>query len=895
MPLLLCLLCFPLLLALPVRGARPDPPSPPSTGAIASGVYRNVFVEAGYAAADVDARLTAIVQQLFFGHPANESLLYPSTDASANASYIWDVADNDVRTEGMSYGLMATVQLGLQREFDQLLRWVITYMRHPPGNVREGYSSWHCQPSGGSMDDNPASDGETFTVTALLFAAARWGDAGAFNYSAQAALVLRAMVDKEDPPCGVQGCQSVTNMFGSVVDDATPPLVVFVPYASAAGYTDPSYVTPHFYELWAEAAACGNMSSYWRGVANASRAFFHAAAHPVTSLTPDYATFAGEPTGSGQSFSFDAWRTVRNVAVDYAWYAADEWGIGMANRLLTFFRGLPSWPAYGNQFDIDGRQTDGDHSPGLVAMNAVGVLASNLTLAWDFIDALWNTSTPSDRFRYYDGVLYLEAWLHLSGKYRAWSAGSGGRRVVISNIAPRLDTAGRVVNAHDGSLLLAPDGRFYLFGTHYLSCDEGSVGCANKSCGWFGNTYAVYSSSDLSSGSWVLESANILPAMAADNDKVAYFEPNVLYNVATATFVLEYAGQVGEAEAAMAVSRTPIGPFTPIAPLKLAHREGSTSALWLDPATGAGYVRYNSGGAMQCVELLSPDFTTATGNVSCAPFAGEGGGLFRRGDTVYLMAGTGCCFCAGGGSAEVWASTTGPLGVYTRMGNVNQQTNATQCGAAAEAAAEEAAAARAALAARAATVARAQHPTSVCNLTGGWRGYDAPQCPHGVTVNVTMVAGGGGAFTATSSEWGAASGNGSVAEDGVVVFDLPGGERLAGLLRAYAGGSDACSEVAWAAPASFARSRWCAAGVCAATPAPAYAIAAQQFQVLSIPQAGGAGDALIFFGERWQSAPSGRKSDDAQAWQPLTFAPDGSVEDMGALVNNFTLLLPQAA
>jgi hypothetical protein len=51
-------------------------------------------------------------------------------------------------------------------------------------------------------------------------------------------------------------------------------------------------------------------------------------------------------------------------------------------------------------------------------MNAVCALASTEAVAYDFVDALWNTSTPSGRFRYYDGVLYLEAWLHLSGRYR---------------------------------------------------------------------------------------------------------------------------------------------------------------------------------------------------------------------------------------------------------------------------------------------------------------------------------------------------------------------------------------------------------------------------------------------------------------------------------------------
>ena len=57
-------------------------------------------------------------------------------------------------------------------------------------------------------------------------------------------------------------------------------------------------------------------------------------------------------------------------------------------------------------------------------MNAVAALASNGTLAWDFIHALWEQPIPTgddpDNDRYYSGCLYLEALLHLSGRYRAW-------------------------------------------------------------------------------------------------------------------------------------------------------------------------------------------------------------------------------------------------------------------------------------------------------------------------------------------------------------------------------------------------------------------------------------------------------------------------------------------
>ena len=70
---------------------------------------------------------------------------------------------------------------------------------------------------------------------------------------------------------------------------------------------------------------------------------------------------------------------------------------------------------------VPGRSTN---VPGLVAMNAVAALASNSTLAWDFIDALWETPIPTgddrDSDRYYSGCLYFEALLHLSGRYRAW-------------------------------------------------------------------------------------------------------------------------------------------------------------------------------------------------------------------------------------------------------------------------------------------------------------------------------------------------------------------------------------------------------------------------------------------------------------------------------------------
>ena len=425
MQLLFILLCslFHLLVSFPTSfGDRPVP-IPPKTGAIASGVYRNIFLEAGYAQADIDARLASITASLLNGDPKTQSIVYPALDPHVNASYILDVIDQDVRSEGMSYGLMWAVQLNNQTLFDALFTWYKTYMQHPVGDPRAGYASWHCRTNGGVLDPGPAPDGETWVITALIFAGRRWTDnsSSRWNYTAEAAFVLTALISKEQPPCGKQGCQGVTNLFGGA-GDSDPPMVRF-----SNTHTDASYQLPAFYEQWSTTATGLQNFTYWRSVIDRSRAFFHNVTDPVTALNPYLANWDGSPASDGPTFTFDSWRTARNIALDLAWYAVDyTWQIEFCNKILHFFRSRSNWPYYGNQYKLDGTVLDGDHSPGLVGMNAVCALASNETVAWEFVDALWNTSTPTGQARYYDGALYLEAWLHLSGNFRAeWGNDSG--------------------------------------------------------------------------------------------------------------------------------------------------------------------------------------------------------------------------------------------------------------------------------------------------------------------------------------------------------------------------------------------------------------------------------------------------------------------------------------
>ncbi len=187
----------------------------------------------------MQARIDGAFQQLFYGSDGWERVYYP---VGADMAYMLDTGNGDVRSEGMSYGMMIAVQLDKHAEFDRLWTFARTYMWQPSGAWRD-YFAWHTNTSGDKLSENPASDGEEWLATALLLAANRWGSGtGIFDYQSEAQRILDVMLHKEEQA----DHGAVTNMF-----DAATHQVVFVPSGTSATFTDPSYHLPHFYELWA--------------------------------------------------------------------------------------------------------------------------------------------------------------------------------------------------------------------------------------------------------------------------------------------------------------------------------------------------------------------------------------------------------------------------------------------------------------------------------------------------------------------------------------------------------------------------------------------------------------------------------------------------------------------
>ena len=402
MPLLRCAL---LLSALGAVAAQLLAAAPPTAS-------RNLFKEyLGKSDAEIDARVQGAWRQLFAGDPDSEALYYPVPGGMA---YVPDINNHDVRSEGLSYGMMIAVQMDRREHFDALWKYAKHYMQHDAGPLR-GYFAWHTAYDGRRLSAGPAPDGEAWFVMALFFAAHRWGDGeGIFNYSAEAQSLLRTMLHKHEEP----GRGRVGSMF-----DPVEKQIVFVPTPPGNGFTDPSYHLPAFTELWSRWAADAADRAFLAEVTRTSRQLFRKAAHPETGLMPDYSNFDGSPRkvpwGGHDDFRYDAWRTLGNPALDWSWWRADPWQVEQSNRVLRFLAShgdrLP------DRFKIDGTPVSTDYNtPGLLAQAAIAALAADRAVGEPWVRRLWDMPMPRGRQRYYDGLLTMLALLQVSGHYRIY-------------------------------------------------------------------------------------------------------------------------------------------------------------------------------------------------------------------------------------------------------------------------------------------------------------------------------------------------------------------------------------------------------------------------------------------------------------------------------------------
>ncbi len=410
---------------------------PWTRGGFETGRYRNYFAELGHSREDIDRKLAQVYDDVFHGP---NKVYFEVGDTMA---YISDLKNHDARTEGMSYGMMIAVQLGKKDVFDRLWRWSRKHMQHHDG-PRRGYFAWSCKTDGTHNAEGAASDGELYFITSLIFASNRWGNNTGIDYKAEAQHILDCMQPRTWTTTGAMppgGSPTHT----SYLIDPESKLITFTPDGFGQRFTDPSYHIPAFYEVWARWADDGR-ASHWQECARKSREFLHRAINDATGLNPDLCNYDGTPlapppsrrgaggAGGSSNFRYDSWRVPMNIALDYEWSCADrEWQQSYGEKIQNFLyaQGIDS---FADQYRVDGTlppeseilQAGGfrklRHSIGLVATSAAASLLCRHDKSRLFAEALWNARhEPFDDGyfdAYYDGLLRLFAFMHLSGNYR---------------------------------------------------------------------------------------------------------------------------------------------------------------------------------------------------------------------------------------------------------------------------------------------------------------------------------------------------------------------------------------------------------------------------------------------------------------------------------------------
>ncbi len=398
-----------------------DPLVPWAQGGRETGQYRNLLREAGYSDAQIEAKIDSIWWVIYEGP---DRAYFEVGDRMA---YMSDVKNNDVRTEGMSYALMIAVQFDKKDMFDRLWRWAVKYMQHKDGPSK-GYFVWTARtdgttgrtmPDGSVQLPGPASDGELYFVTALLFASNRWGDEGEIDYKKEARYILDCMFEK-------RGEGGIHNIF-----DVEHKLINFTPDGNGWTYTDVSYNLPAFMEVWAEFADDGR-SEFWSECAAVAREYLHKATDPVTGINPDLTNWDGTQYGR-RLFFYDSWRVPMNIAMDYSWYNKDpQWQQGYADRFQKTLADRYGVENYPDQLALDGSEPEWffgaggfhtlRHSIGFCGTMATTALMATDGLGWEFVHDFWNQRL--ERYEdgyidtYYDGLISLFALMHLSGQYR---------------------------------------------------------------------------------------------------------------------------------------------------------------------------------------------------------------------------------------------------------------------------------------------------------------------------------------------------------------------------------------------------------------------------------------------------------------------------------------------
>ena len=476
-------------------------------------------------------------------------------------------------------------------------------------------------------------------------------------------------------------------------------------------------------------------------------------------------------------------------------------------------------------------------------------------------------------------------------------------QITISNVIPRRDTSGAILDAHDSKLNLY-NGLYYWHAASYGNCTEpkGPSGCNPASVGACGfqvdHNVTLYTSPDLVT--WTNQGA-VFGAKGNLPPNSVLFAPKTVYNARTKMWVLWFnyiVESFSNSFYGVAVAPTPTGPFTLVnrepntlsppsppfslfltgpsrllppphthtpraANVALQFQDNGDEGLFVDE-DGAAYVIYTtlSKGHSISIERLTENYTASLGAAASSGIFGESfveaPALFKRNSVYYATFGHCCCYCGSGSPVSVYTAAS-PLGPYTKQAGVLGAT---------------------ALPPPALPAPPPPQANGTITLLSATFGASC-----GVHVDLTSAAA-GACNGAANCSW-------AVCLCGTAT--CPAGTPGCIADPAYGCAKDlsvrwACSGDAPTAPprAAYtppeANGVW--AGVSCFPPPPPQPLpfGSQQTDIFSYVDSAGQAQ-YMYVGDHWQSAPDGLKSHDFTVWAPLVFAADGNVSSPGFLPN----------
>ena len=372
------------------------------SGAYYTGDYTSPFKKyLGKTDEEIQAKLDQLWDHYFKGDNNSKVFYDKGTEA-----YIKDTGNNDVRSEGMSYGMMISVQTNHKEEFDKLWNWAKSHMWHKGGGW-DGYFAWKRGESGTGGDDNCAPDGEMYFMMSLLFAANRWNDA---QYMDDAQYILKRMWDNSQ--------HSLFNPQHYVI--------TFQPQGNENNFSDPSYDLPAFVDLFSRWSTSNQ--DKWKKAAKATRDHLYKSSNTKSGLFSDYNNFDGTPHSveynqNATRYMYDAMRCAMNFAMDYYLFGADSTRqVEMAKRIIDFFE--QDGYKHG-RFNWDGSNPSENYTLGETGANAVAAIALKDMSGYEDIikknlQKAWDAKPMTGQYRYYDGLVHYLSMLHLCGSFKIW-------------------------------------------------------------------------------------------------------------------------------------------------------------------------------------------------------------------------------------------------------------------------------------------------------------------------------------------------------------------------------------------------------------------------------------------------------------------------------------------